>query len=143
MSSASVRLLAWIFGTSTMLLAGAACGLTDPLSEDLVVSGKVTDVAGTGIAGAEVSLMREDCLQGTCSKRTRGQDVTDASGDFRIFVIRDADERELWELVCHEFAIDVAAAGYTPIENNYQGWRAAFCASGEVSGLEFALTPAG
>jgi len=121
----------------------AGCGITDPLTEDLVVSGKVTDVAGAGIAGAHVELKRESCLQGSCTDRTRGEDVTDADGDFRIVVARDTDETELWELVCHEFTIDVEAAGYTPIEGNYQGWRAAFCASGEVSGLEFALTASG
>jgi hypothetical protein len=124
-----------------VLLATGACGLTDPLSEDLVVSGRVTDVGGVGVAGATVSLWRQSCLQGACPTRTRGEDLTDADGEFRIVVLRDADERELWELVCHEFALDVEAAGYGPIEGDYEGWRAAFCASGEVSGLEFALTP--
>jgi hypothetical protein len=141
--AASPRVLVRALVVSTLLFASTACGITDPLSEDLVVSGKVTDVAGVGLTGASVSLVRESCLSGACTTRTRGQDMTDANGDFRIVVVRDADERDLWELVCHEFTIDIEAAGYTPVVGNYQGWRAAFCASGEVAGLEFALTPSG
>jgi len=139
--TSSARKLVRLLGTVAVLQAIGGCGLTDPLSEDLVVSGKVTDVAGAGIAGASVSLMRESCLQGSCTTRARGQDVTDANGEFRVVVVRDADERELWELVCHEFTLDIEATGFTPIEGDYQGWRAAFCAAGEVSGLELALTP--
>ncbi len=125
-----------------LLLATGACGLLDPVVTDLEVSGSVTDDAGTPIAGARVQLLRTTCTEATsCTSRQRGDDLTGSDGGFRIVVEREQDEVDLWDLVCHQFFIDVEADGYVPIEGNYQAWRGRFCASSDVDEVEFRLQP--
>ena len=127
-----------------LLLATGACGLLDPVVTDLEVSGSVTDAAGTPIVGARVQLLRTTGAQpSTSSSRQRGEDLTGADGGFRIVVEREQDEVDLWDLVCHEFFIDVEADGYVPIQGNYLVWRGRFCASSDVDEVEFRLQSLG
>ena len=127
-----------------LLLATGACGLLDPVVTDLEISGSVTDQAGTPIAGARVQLLRTTCAEASsCSSRQRAEDLTGSDGGFRIVVAREQDEVDLWDLVCHQFFIDVEADGYVPLQGNYSAWRARFCTSANVEEVEFRLQPMG
>ena len=127
-----------------LLIAAGACGLLDPVVADLEISGSVTDEAGTVIAGARVQLVRTTCTTSTsCSSRARGEDLTGSDGGFRVVVQREQDEVDLWDLVCHEFFIEVDADGYVPIRGNYAAWRARFCTSASVQEVELRLQPVG
>ena len=101
----------------------------------------MSDATGLPIAGANVALVKSPCPD-NCPERLRGSDVTDAEGRFEIVREREDDERNSWDLVCHEFTISVAADGYAPIQGNYLAWRGPFCASGEADNIEFRLDPA-
>jgi hypothetical protein len=118
----------------------AACGVTDPRLDDLRLQGTVTDLAGVAIPGAQVQLIRL-CPAPSCTPRTRGQAVTGAEGGFEILLPRESDEESSWDLVCHEFTVNISAVGYEPIRGSYQAWRGPFCASGEAANIDFRLTP--
>jgi hypothetical protein len=56
---------------------------------------------------------------------------------------REQDEVDLWDLVCHQFFIEVEANGYVPILGNCQARRGRFCASSDVEDVEFRLQALG
>jgi hypothetical protein len=129
---------------TALLVTATACGLLDPSAPDPEVSGTVTDLPGTPVVGARVELVRTTCSGATaCTSRTRGEALTGADGRFRIVVSPDQDEVDLWDLVCHQFFIDVTAEGYVPLEGNYQSWRGGFCATHKAEDILFRLEAAG
>lgn len=131
-----LQLVAWVSS-----LAATGCGVTDPRLDDLRVTGTVSALDGTPLQGATVTLLRTPCSGSTCTPRARAVGITAADGTFRIVAQRESVERDSWELVCQEFTMSVEAVGFASIVGDYQAWRGAFCASGEVEGIDFRLQP--